>query len=174
MKKKLLLAAACVMAASLLWLGAGGGPGWTDRNLGFGQKVAGGWLMVADVGTPVEIMVNLAADGGAMFNGTLRPAGPDNTGGWMGTRYNTTSHGTWTRTGHNTFEMVTLLFIQDNDGNTVLYEKVMMELALKAGGTKLEGTGLIHLIEQGNDPLDSASPVLFPIPVASISGRLIR
>jgi hypothetical protein len=130
--------------------------------------------MVADVGSPVEILVNLAADGGVMINGTLRPAGPNNTGGWLNTRYNTTSHGTWTRTGHNTFETVTLLFIQDNNGNTVLYEKIMMELSLKANGTKLEGTGLIHLIEKGNDPLDPMAPVMLPIPVASVSGRLIH
>ena len=130
--------------------------------------------MVADLGYPVEVLISISADGGMMMNSTLRPAGPDNTGGWMNTRYNTTSHGSWKQTRPKTFESVTLLFIQDNDGNTVMYEKAFMNAALKDDGTGFEGTALIHLIEQGNDPLDPAAPVLVSIPVPSFTARPIR
>ncbi len=174
MRKKMVLAVLLALAAPVLWLGFSGNGGGKDYALGFGKQIAGGWLMVADLGAPVEVLVSLSADGGMMMNSTLRPAGPDNTGGWMNTRYNTTSHGSWTRTGPKTFESVTLLFIQDNDGNTVMYEKVFMNAALSDDGTRLEGTALIHLIEQGNDPLDPAAPVFVSITVPSFTARRIR
>lgn len=162
------------LVAPAVWLGSGGNDGRGDDALGFGKQIAGGWLMVADVGYPVEVLISLSADGGIIMNSTLRPAGDSGKGAWLGTRYNTTSHGSWTRTGPNKFETVTLLLIQDNDGNTVMYEKVMLKLALNRHGTKLEGNGLIYLIEQGNDPLDPSAPVLFPIPVPTVTARPIR
>ena len=174
MKKKLLLATLVAVLAPALWLGFGRQDEGQDYAFGMGQKLAGVWLLTGNVPNPVEVFVSLSADGGMMMNSTLRPAGPNNTGAWLNTRYNTTSHGTWRRTGHNKIESVTLLFIQDNDGNTVMYEKVMLELTLDARGNKLEGGGLIHLIEQGNDPLDPAAPVLYAIPVQAASGRPIR
>ena len=174
MKKKLILAALVAVLAPALWLGFGRQDDGPDYAFGMGQKLAGGWLLEANVPDPIEVLVSLSADGGMMMNSTLRPAGANNTGGWLNTRYNTTSHGSWKRTGHNRIEGVTLLLIQDNDGNTVMYEKVMLELTLKAGGTKLEGIGLIHLIEQGNDPLDPNVPVKFAIPVPVATGRPIR
>ena len=174
MRKKMVLAVLLALAAPALWLGFSGNGGGGDYALGFGKQIAGGWLMAADVGYPVEVLVSLSADGGMMMNSTLRTAGPNNTGDWMNTRYNTTSHGSWKRTGPKTFESVTLLFIQDNDGNTVMYEKVFMNAALNDDGTRLEGTGLIHLIEQGNDPLDPAAPVLFTQAVSSFTARPVR
>jgi hypothetical protein len=45
---------------------------------------------------------------------------------------------------------------------------------LNHDGTRLEGTGLIQLIAQGNDPLDPAAPVLVSIAVPSFSARPIR
>ena len=174
MRKKMVLAVLLALVAPAVWLGSGGNDGGGDYALGFGKQIAGGWLMAADIGYPVEVLVSLSADGGMMMNSTLRPAGPNNTGGWMNTRYNTTSHGSWKRTGPKTFESVTLLLIQDNDGNTVMYEKVFMNGTLNHDGTGLAGTGLIHLIEQGNDPLDPAAPVLVSITVPSFTARRIR
>jgi hypothetical protein len=174
MRKKMVLAVLLALAAPALWLGFRGNGGEGDYALGFGKQIAGGWLFVADLGAPVEGLISFSADGGAMMCSTLRPAGPNNTGGWMNTRYNTTSHGSWKRTGPKTLESVTLLFIQDNDGNTVMYEKVFLYGVLNDDGTGLEGTGLIHLIAQGNDPLDPAVPVLFSQAVPSFTARPIR
>ena len=174
MRKKMVLAVLLALVAPAVWLGSSGKGGGSDYALGFGKQIAGGWLMVADLGYPVEVLISLSADGGMMMNSTLRTAGPNNTGDWMNTRYNTTSHGSWKRTGPKTFESVTLLFIQDNDGNTVMYEKVFMNGTLNHDGTGLTGTGLIHLIEQGHDPLDPAAPVLVSITVPSFTARRIR
>ena len=174
MRKKMVLAVLLVLAAPAIWLGFSGNDGEGNYALGFGKQIAGGWLFVADLGSPVEGLISFSADGGTMMCSTLRPAGPINTGGWMNTRYNTTSHGSWKRTGPKTFESVTLLFIQDNDGNTVMYEKVFLYGALNDDGAKVEGTGLIHLIEQGNDPLDPAAPILVSIPVLGFTARPIR
>jgi hypothetical protein len=174
MRKNMVLAVLLALAAPAIWLGSSGNGDEGDYALGFGKQIAGGWLMAADIGYPVEVLISLSADGGMMMNSTLRPAGPNNTGGWMNTRYNTTSHGSWKRTGPKTFESVTLLLIQDNNGNTVMYEKVLMNAALSPDGTRLEGTGLIHLIAQGNDPLDPAAPVLFTQAVPSFTARPIR
>ena len=174
MRKKMVLAVLLALAAPAIWLGFSGNDGEGNYALGFGKQIAGGWLMAADIGYPVEVLISLSADGGMMMNSTLRPAGPNNTGDWMNTRYNTTSHGSWKRTGPKTFESVTLLFIQDNDGNTVMYEKVFMNATLNDHGTRLEGTALIHLIEQGNDPLDPVAPALVSIPVPSVTARPIR
>jgi hypothetical protein len=174
MRNKMVLAVLLALVAPVVWLGSTGKGGREDHDLGFGEKIAGGWLMAADVGYPVEVLVNLMADGGMMMNSSLRPAGTNNTGAWMNTRYNTTSHGSWKRTGPKTFESVTLLLIQDNDGNTVMYEKVFMNGTVNRNGTGLKGTGLIYLIEQGNDPLDPAAPVLVSIPVPGFTARRIR
>jgi hypothetical protein len=174
MRKKLILAVLLALAAPAVWLGFSGDAGEGDYALGFGKKIAGGWIMTADIGYPVEILVSFTADGGMMMNSTLRPAGPNGTGAWMNTRYNTTSHGSWKRTGPKAFEGVTLLLIQDNDGNTVMYEKVILAMTLNHDGTRLEGSGLIHLIEKGLDPLDPEVPVLFSQPVPSANGRPIR
>jgi hypothetical protein len=174
MRKKLILAVLLAVAAPAVWLGFTGDAGEGDYALGFGKKIAGGWVLAADVGYPVEVLVSITADGGMMMNSTLRPAGPNGTGGWMNTRYNTTSHGSWKRIAPKTFEGVTLLLIQDNDGNTVMYEKVMLVMTLNDEETRLQGSGLIHLIEKGQDPLDPAAPVLVAIPVPSANGRAIR
>jgi hypothetical protein len=174
MRKKMVLAVLLALVAPVVWLGSTGKGGREDHDLGFGEQIAGGWLFVADLGAPVEILINLSADGGMMINSTLRPAGTNNTGAWMNTRYNTTSHGSWKRTGPKTFESVTLLLIQDNDGNTVMYEKVFMKATVNRDGSRLQGTGLIYLIEQGNDPLDPVAPVLVSIPVPSFTARPIR
>jgi hypothetical protein len=164
MKKKLILAVLIAVVAPALWLGSGGGPGWADNNLGFGQKLAGGWLAELDVGYDVEIMLSFTADGGLMANGTLRN---DALG-----RYNTTSHGSWKRTGPNKIESVTLLFIQDNDGKTVMYEKVLLDLTLKAHRAEMAGTGLIQLILAGNDPLDPKAQVYMEIPITETLRRI--
>ena len=174
MRKKMVLAVLLALVAPAVWLGSTGKGGQEDHDLGFGQQIAGGWLFVADLGAPVEILINLSADGGMMMNSTLRPAGTNNTGAWMNTRYNTTSHGSWKRTGPKTLESFTLLLIQDNDGNTVMYEKVFMNATVNRDGSRLQGTGLIYLIEQGNDPLDPAAPALVSIPVPSFTARPIR
>ena len=174
MRKKMVLAVLLALVAPAVWLGSSGNSGEGDHALGFGKQIAGGWLFVADLGSPVEGLISFSADGGTMMCSSLRPAGPNNTGGWMNTRYNTTSHGSWKRTGPKTVESVTLLFIQDNDGNTVMYEKVFLNGTLNDHGTKIEGTGLIQLIAQGNDPLDPAAPVLVSITVPSFSARPIR
>ena len=174
MRKKMVLAMLLALIAPAIWLGFSENGGEGDHALGFGKQIAGGWLIVADLGSPVDVLVSFSADGGMMMMSSLRSAGPNNTGGWMNTRYNTTSHGSWTRTGPKTLESVTLLLIQDNDGNTVMYEKVFLYGALNNDGTRLEGTGLIHLIEQGNDPLDPDAPVLFTQSVPSFTARPIR
>lgn len=174
MRKNLILAVLLALVAPAVWLGSGGNGGGSDNDLGFGKQIAGGWLMVADIGYPVEVLISISADGGIMMNSTLRPAGPDNTGDWLGTRYNTTSHGSWKRTGHNKFETLTLMFIQDNDGNPVMYEKVMFSLALNRPGCRLEGTGLIHLIDKAEDPLDPSAPVFYSLPVPTVTARPVR
>lgn len=173
MRKKIAVAVLLALAAPAIWLGFSGNEGGEDYGLGFGKQFAGGWLMTADLGSPVEVLVSLSADGGVTMNSTLRPAGPNNTGGWLNTRYNTTSHGTWKRTGPKSFETITLMFVQDNDGNTVMYEKVMMQLTLTVKGG-LDGSGRIHMINAGNDPLDAEAPVAFDILVPSLTARPVR
>jgi hypothetical protein len=172
MKKKLMLAVLIAVVAPALWLGSGGGPGWADNNLGFGQKLAGGWLAEVNVGTSAEILISLSADGGIIASGQLRPGGKDGFGGWMGTRFNTTAHGSWKRTGHNKIEVLALLLIQDNDGNVVMYEKIRMEATLNRAATTLEGSGQVQLILAGNDPLDPDAPVLAAIPMTETLRRI--
>ena len=183
MKKKLILAVLIAVAAPALWLGSGGKPGWADNNLGFGQKLAGAWLAQLTVGADSgEILISLNADGGMNASGQLRPAGPpcvaadgctsSGTGAWMNTRFNTTAHGSWKRTGPNEIAVVALLLIQDNDGNVVMYEKVWMEATLNGAATTLEGSGLIHLILIGNDPLDPEAPAFAVIPMTEVLRRI--
>jgi hypothetical protein len=186
MKKKPMLAVLIAVVAPALWLGSGGGPGWADNNLGFGQKLAGGWLAEVNVGAPVEILISLSADGGVIASGQLRWAGPpcvvnegeadectaSGTGGWESTRYNTTSHGSWKRTGRNEIEVLALLLIQDNDGNVVMYEKIRMEATLNRAATTLEGSGQVQLILAGNDPLAADAPVFVAIPMTETLRRI--
>jgi hypothetical protein len=173
MKKKLQLAVLLAVAAPALWLGFGGSPNWADRNQDFGQKLAGGWVVTIDIGQPADVLMTLAADGGVIFSGQLRSAGPDNTGAWMGTRYNTTAHGSWRRIMPNKIELVVLLQVQDNDGGLVFYEKVAMQMALDKTRTTMEGTGGFQLFEAGIDPLDPNAPVFVEGPFTE-TARLIR
>jgi hypothetical protein len=159
MRKKLILVALLVLAAPAVWLGSGGNEGGQDYAFGFGKKIAGAWLATLDIGQPVDVMMTLAADGNVIASGQLRWAGPDGTGGWMGTRYNTTAHGSWQRTDRDGIKLVALLLIQDNDGNVVMYERVRMELTFNNAETRMHGTGSYQLILAGNDPLDPKAPV---------------
>jgi hypothetical protein len=174
MRKILVLAVLVAGLISLLCLSANSLTREQYSNLGFGQHAAGGWLVTFDLGAPVEVLMNLGADGQVLFNGSLRWAGPDNTGGWLGTRYNTTGHGTWHRTGPCEMEAWALLIIQDNDGNPLMYEKGVFQLTFKDNYTRLEGEGTIWLIEMGNDPLDPEAPIFVEIPVPLATGRPIR
>lgn len=156
MKRKLVLAVLLAMIAPAVWLGSGGNDNGQDYSLGFGKQIAGGWLATLDLGyAQGDILLTLAADGGLVSSGQLREESP----GWMNTRYNTTGHGSWTRTGQNMMSMVLLLQVQDNDGNLVFYEKAKMETTLNKAGTKMEGAGGWQLFEKGKDPLDPKSPV---------------
>lgn len=159
MRRRLLLAALLVLVAPAVWLGASGGGGGQDNALGFGKKIAGGWLATLDLGSPVDVLMTFGADGSVIVSGQLRWAGPDGTGGWEGTRYNTTAHGSWVRTAPNAIEAVALLQVQNNDGGVVFYERVEMHVTLNKTETKMEGTGLYQLFEAGVDPLDPNSPV---------------
>jgi hypothetical protein len=101
MRRKLLLAALLALVAPAIWLGAGENGGGQDNAPGFGKRIAGGWLATLDLGYPVDVLITLGADGSIVVSGQLRWAGSDGTGGWEGTRYNTTAHGSWVRTGPN-------------------------------------------------------------------------
>ena len=59
---------------------------------------------------------------------------------------NTTAHGTWKRTDPNEIEGCALLFEQNDNGMTYIYEKGRFHLTLKEGGTILEGPMEINLI----------------------------
>jgi hypothetical protein len=156
MRKKMALLILLALAAPAVWLGSG-----TDNGLGFGKQIAGGWVATLQMGpqTYVDVLMSFAADGGMVASGQLRPAGEDGTGAWMGTRYNTTLHGRWDRTGRNKVEATGLLQVQNNDGLVVFYEKVRMAATLDKNGTRMEGTGLWQLIEYGQDPLDPEVPI---------------
>jgi hypothetical protein len=166
MNKKLAWVILVAVMAPALWLGSGGKPGWADANQGFGQKVAGAWLLVVDVGYEAQGLINFNADGCIIQNGQLRPVG-DSLG-----RYNSTGHGSWVRTGPNQIEGVVLLQIQDNNGNLVMYERAKVAAVLNKSATAMEGSGIIHLIELDYDPLDPNAPGI-EIP-ATVSLRRIR
>jgi len=157
MKKKLVLIVLLVVAAPALWLGFSGSPHWADQAQG--QKLAAGWVATLDIGQKVDVLMTLAADGNVVCSGQLRPAGPNNTGAWMGTRYNTTAHGSWSRVLPNEIGLVVLLQVQDNDGVLVFYEKVAMQMTVGKTGTSMEGAGSFQLFEAGIDPLDPSAPV---------------
>jgi hypothetical protein len=157
MKKKLLLIVLLVVAAPALWLGFSGSPHWANQVQG--QKLAGGWVVTLDIGQRVDVLMTLAADGGVVCSGQLRPAGPNNTGAWMGTRYNTAGHGSWSQIHPNEYAVVLLLQVQDNDGVLVFYEKVAMQMTVDKTWTKMHGSGLYQLFEAGIDPLDTTSPI---------------
>ena len=171
MKKKLVLIVLLVVAAPALWLGFSGSPHWADQAQG--QKLAAGWVATLDIGQKGDVLMTLAADGNVVCSGQLRPAGPNNTGAWMGTRYNTTAHGSWNRVSPNEIKLLALLQVQDNDGVLVFYEKVAMQMTLDTAGTRMEGTGLFQLFEAGNDPLDPDAPV-FAEGSFTQTARLIR
>ena len=143
MKKKLLLVILLVVAAPVLWLGSGGSPNWADQNQAEGQKLAGGWLATLEIpslGLTVEVVLNLNADGCLVMNGQLlNPF-------FGGLGMNTTAHGTWKRIGHNKIEACALLFEQNDNGMTYVYEKGRFHLTLNERGTILEGPMEINLI----------------------------
>lgn len=173
MKKKLILAVLLALVAPAVWLGSGGNDNGQDYSLGFGKPIAGGWLATLDLGyAEADVLVTLAADGGVVGSGQLRWAGDDNRGGWMNTRYNTTSHGSWTRTGVNSLKILLLLQVQDNDGNLVFYEKVSMEATLNKAGSRMEGAGEYQLFENGVDPLDPKSEVFLEGPFTEVIRKI--
>jgi hypothetical protein len=172
MRKEWVLVALLALVAPAVWLGSGG-TGGHDYDLGFGKQIAGGWLATLDIGQPVDVLMTLAADGNAIASGQLRWAGPDGTGGWEHTRYNTTAHGSWQPTHHNGLALLMILLVQDNDGNPVFYEKVAMQMTVNRAGTRMEGTGAYQLIRAGNDPLDPKAPVFAEGPFTATL-RLIR
>jgi hypothetical protein len=162
MRRKLILAVLLALAAPAVWLGSGGNDGKGDDDLGFGKQIAGGWVATLDIeGGTIDVLMTLGADGNVVVSGQLRWAGDDNRGGWENTRFNTTAHGSWQRTGRNDIKVLGLLQVQDNDGNLVFYEKITMQMALNKAGTRLEGTGSWQLIRAGNDPLDPKAPVAY-------------
>ncbi len=173
MRKKMVLVVLLALAAPALWLGSSGNGGGQDYAFGFGKQIAGGWVVTLDIGQAVDVLMTLAADGNVVFSGQLRPAGPDNTGAWMGTRYNTTAHGSWSRIGPDEINLVALLQVQDNDGVLVFYEKVAMQMTRNEAGTRMEGTGSFQLFQAGNDPLDPDAPVFAQGPFTE-TARLIR
>jgi hypothetical protein len=157
MKKKLLLCGLLALAVPVLWLGSTTTGGGSENGFGFGKQVAGAWIATLDMGgASVDTLGTLTADGNVIISGALRWAGL-----WENTRYNTTSHGTWTRVGNNGIRTLTLLQVQDNDGNLVFYEKVTLEVKFNKAGTRLEGSGMWQLYEAGIDPLDPQSPVAY-------------
>ena len=143
MKKKLLLVVLLAVAAPALWLGSGGSPNWADQNQALGQKLAGGWLATIEIpsfGVTAEVLLNLNADGCMVMSGQLlNPF-------FGGLGMNTTAHGTWKRTGPNEIEAHVLLFEQNDNGMTYVYEKVRGHLTLKERGTVLQGPMEINLI----------------------------
>lgn len=174
MKKKLLLAVLMAVIAPALWLGAGGSPGRASHGPHLGSKLAGGWLATLDLeGQVTEAMFNLTADGTFLMNGTLRPWDP-NDGGWLGTRWNTTAHGSWKQTGLNQISVVAMLLVQDYNGETVLYETAHIDLTLRALKMTLEGSAEIQLIWPDTDPLNpDPTRVLVTLP-ATVTARPIR
>jgi hypothetical protein len=165
MRRKLILAVLLALVAPVVWLGSGGNDSGRADDLGFGKRIAGGWLATLDIeGGTIDVLMTLGADGTVVVSGQLRWAGDDNRGGWYKTRFNTTSHGSWQRAGRSDITLLALLQVQDNDGNLVFYEKVSMQMALNKAGTGLVGTGSAQLIEAGNDPLDPKAPVFYEAP----------
>ena len=161
------------IVAPALWLGSGGGPNWADQNQALGQKLAGGWLATIEIpsfGITAEIMLNLTADGCVIMNGQLlNPF-------FGGLGMNTTAHGTWKRTGPNQIEVHALLFEQNDNGVTYVYEKGRCNLTLKERGTILEGAMEINLIQTKD--VDPKPDPLAPVPgsvwiPASITARPI-
>jgi hypothetical protein len=143
MKKKLLLVVLLAAAAPVLWLGSGGSPNWADQNQAMGHKLAGGWLTTIEIpsmGITGEVLLNLNADGCMVMSGQLlNPF-------FGGLGMNTTAHGSWKWTGPNQIEACLLLFEQNDNGATYVYEKGRLSLTLKEGGTLLEGPLEINLI----------------------------
>ena len=143
MKKKLLLVVLLAVATPALWLGFSGSPNWAHQNQALGQKLAGGWLATIEIpsmGVTAEAMLNLNDDGSMVINGQLlNPF-------FGGLGMNTTAHGTWKRTGPNEIEAHVLLFEQNDNGMTYVYEKGRLHLTLKEHGTILEGPMEINLI----------------------------
>lgn len=165
MKKKLMLAALLALVAPVVWLGSGGSGESQGNALGFGQHIAGGWLLSLDLG--VDVLATVNADGAITTSGQLRPAGA-----WMDTRYNTTGHGFWKRTGQNQLETVILLQVQNDDGGLVFYEKVKMEATVNRQGTAMSGTGMYQLFAAGVDPLDPDSEPEFEGPFTETGRRI--
>jgi hypothetical protein len=173
MKRKLILAAFIAVLSPALWLGFGQQEEGPDYAFGMGKKIAGGWVVTLNIGQPVDVLMTLAADGGVVASGQLRPAGPNDTGAWMGTRYNTTAHGSWSRIHRNEIEVVVLLQVQNIDGSLVFYEKVVMQMTLEKTGTAMEGTGSFQLFEAGIGPMDPGAPVFAQGPFTQ-TARLIH
>jgi hypothetical protein len=120
MQKKAFLAVLLALAVPTVWIGSGGRDSAEDYAFGFGKQIAGGCLATLDIGAPVDVLMTLAADGNVIVSGQLRWAGPDGTGGWEGTRYNTTAHESWSRIGPNWIKLLALLQVQNNDGGVVV------------------------------------------------------
>ena len=78
---------------------------------------------------------------------------------------NTTAHGSWKWTGPNQIECCILLFEQNDNGATYVYEKGRLQLTLKEGGTLLEGPLEINLIRV-KDVTPKPDP-LAPVPAGN-------
>jgi len=173
MKTKVLLVVLLVVAVPVLWLGSGESPNWAGQNQALGQKLAGGWLTTIEIpslGITGEVLLNLNADGCMVMSGQLL----NDFFGGLG--MNTTAHGTWKWAGPNEIEGCALLFEQNDNGMTYIYEKGRFHLTLKEGGTILEGPMEINLI-MVKDVTPKPDP-LAPVPSgdwipASITARPI-
>jgi hypothetical protein len=172
MKKKFMCVVCLAVLAPLLWLGSSASPNWADNNQALGQKLAGGWFADLMIGeNPLaEVMFNLTDDGCIIINGQLLRDFPE--AGHIG--MNTTAHGTWKRTGPNEIEAFILLFEQDDNGKTVVYETGRSHLVLTEKGTQLDGTMDIQLIQASADPLNPSEDDIVWGTTLKVTARPIR
>ncbi|MBN1441264.1 MAG: hypothetical protein JXA90_01080 [Planctomycetes bacterium] len=137
--------------------GSGQAPGLTMR-------FAGGWLAEADLGgSSVEVLLLYAGDGSLAMNCTFQGNG----------LFNATGVGSWEVTGPQTVASTTLLFVQDVQGNLVMYEKIDNEMTLSDEGNRMEGASVIYLYWPGQDPLDPEEIPFATVPAPSVIARRI-
>lgn len=150
------------IAMSLLLLGAAIGVGFSaghhsdaDGNqvpLGFGQKLAGAWLMTVDFNGPVEGLMLIGADGTVASSNGLH-INPDGS-----TSHLTTAFGSWERIGKDAIALTFLIRIVDSSGALKFYEKAVGEATIEGDLMIGEAMGLVYL--PGQDPFDPEEPTI--------------
>jgi hypothetical protein len=172
MKRYVIFVAVGIVGLGLVWAGwrANGPSAFAITRERFAamegleKKFCGGWLAKGDLGgTPIVVVETYGGDGSMVMNCTTRADG----------LFNVTGMGSWKATGHGTVAATVLLFIQDFQGNLLMYEKVNSTMTLCDDEDFMEGSSFIKMYWADQNPLDPEEVPFAAVPVPGVVAQRI-